>query len=275
MNKKTTAILVLAGLIGLVTAVSIWAWMQKRARDYEKNLRPVVQAVEAIKAYVPIERKMVTVIRVPQHAAADKAASRIEDVVGKVAMEAYRKDDQIRTTSLTTKDKIPGLSYMIPEGKRALTIRVDDVKGVGYSVHPGDRADILATYRDPVTGQQMTQIILQRLEVLAIDEAQMETSKGGKGAAKSVTFAVTPEEAAKLTVTDMEGTLRMVLRPADDKTFVDLKAIRLRDLVKPTVVPEDSVPLDPPTGQVIGDREPHKIRVFRGSEAMKEVPVFE
>jgi pilus assembly protein CpaB len=274
MNKKTTGILVLAGLIGLCTAIAIYMWMQKHQEDVERNRTDVVRAVVQIKPRTVIERKMVAIHRINKADLAQHAAVRLEDVVGKVTLEGYKVDDQIRTAGLTSKDKVPGLSYLIPEGKRALTIKVDDVKGVGYSVHPGDRADILATYRDPITGQQLTQIILQRLEVLAIDEAQMDTSKGGKGAAKCVTFAVTPEEAAKLTVTDMEGALRMILRPDNDKGVVDLKAIRLRDLVKPYNVPSDSELMQPPPGSLpIGDREPPKVRVFRGSEPVKEITV--
>lgn len=274
MNKKTTGILIAAGVVGILTATLVYAWMKRHEQVSEQSKRDVVVAVVPIKAYAPITEKMVTIKRVSKDVAADKAAHTLQEVVGKFPVEGYKKDDQIRTVGLTT--KAAGLSFAIPEGKRALTIRVDDVKGVGYSVHPGDRADILATYRDRTTGEQMTQIILQRVEVLAIDEAQMDPSKGGKGAAKCVTFAVTPEEAAKLTVTDMEGALRMVLRPEDDKSVVDLKAIKLRDLVRPVALPEDSVPLQPPSSPVmIGDPQPRKIRVIKGSEPLKEVTVPE
>jgi len=279
MNRKaTTGILIAAGVVGIATAALIWAWMRKQSEQSEMNKQEVVVAAVAIKPYTPITENMITVKRMDKDFLADRAATRKQDVVGKVTVDAYKESDQIRLTSLTTKDRAPGLAYVIPEGKRALTIRVDDVKGVGYSVHPGDRADILATYRDPVSGQQMTQIILQRLEVLAIDEAKMDTAKGDKGATKCVTFAVTPEEAAKLTVTDMEGALRMVLRSAADKSLVDQPAIKLRDLVKPTVVPEARPEdlLQPPTGPVvIGEKEPRKIRMIRGSEPAKELTVPE
>lgn len=276
MNKKSTVlILATAVVLGLITAFVFYHYVKTLQQETRKNRRDVVVAATSIKLGTVIQPQMLTVKSMYVDAIAKDAATRVDEVVSKVIKVAYKPDEQIRLTDLTTKDKLPGLSYAIPDGKRAVTIRVDDVKGVGYSVHPGDHVDIMATYRDPVNGQQLTQIILQRMEVLAIDEAQMDTTKGGKGASKSVTLAVTPEEATKLTVTDSEGALRMMLRPEDDKTYVDQKAVRLRDLVKPQMVDTDSVPLQAAAQIPIGDKEPPKVRVFRGSEPVKEVPVGE
>ena len=67
-----------------------------------------------------------------------------------------------------------------------------------------------------------------------------------------------------------------MLRPEDDKTVVDQKAVRLKDLVKPSGAPEGSELVQPATPQVIiGDKEPPKVRVYRGSEPVKEITVGE
>ncbi|MSR64369.1 MAG: Flp pilus assembly protein CpaB [Verrucomicrobiae bacterium] len=275
MNKKSTVLILgTAIVLALITAFAIYRYLDKYRNDSERNRRDVVVAATFIKSRTVIQPQMLALKRMNKDSVAQGAATSIDEVVGKVSPDAYKQDDQIRLADLVMKDKLPGLS--IPDGKRAVTIRVDDVKGVGGSVHPGAHVDILATYRDPITGQQLTQIILQRMEVLAIDEAQTDTAKNGKGASKSVTLAVTPEEATKVAVTDSEGALRMMLRPEDAKDVADLPAVSLRSLVKPSAVPDDSQIVKPSTPQVlVGEKEPPKVRVYIGNQPVKDVTVGE
>lgn len=262
-------------VLGIGTALVVYNYINKLKDEAKKDLKPVVVAIKEIKTSAVLAPDMVTLVE--RESVAANAATRLEDVVGKVALMPYRKDDQIRLTEISDKDKVPTLSYRIPEGKRALTLRIDEEKGVGGSILPGNFVDIMATYQDPVTGQKLSQIILQRMEVLAIDEVQMDSSsRGAKGAIKTVTLAVTPDEAQKITVTYDQGALRLMLRPENENKVFETEAVSLAHLIKPAVAPPGSeVVKEMPVGVPIGAPEPPKVRYFKGSETPKEVTVNE
>lgn len=112
---------------------------------------------------------------------------------------------------------------------RAIAIGADEIKAVGTSVKPGDRVDILATYSEPNTHQETTQVILQNVLVLAVNKGETET-QGKAGANSSMTLAVKPEEAELLTAADRAGALRIMLRSPSDKTVVSSPGVTTHDL---------------------------------------------
>jgi pilus assembly protein CpaB len=143
--------------------------------------------------------------------------------VGRVALDRIRAKDQIRTSGLAKKGEAPGIN--IPPGKRAITIGVDEVKGVGNMIKPGDRVDIIATLTDPLARMETTQTILQNIGVLAVDKGRTDAQQGG-GASSSITIAVPPEEAERLTAADRLGTLRVMLRPVEEDVIVATEGVR-------------------------------------------------
>jgi len=61
-------------------------------------------------------------------------------------------------------------AFEIPEGMRAIAIGSNAIP-VGTSVKPGDRVDLLATYHDPRTRQEVTRMVMQNVSVLAVDKS--------------------------------------------------------------------------------------------------------
>ncbi len=89
---------------------------------------------------------------------------------------------------------------MLDEGKKAVTIRVDDVLGVGGFVQPDDRVDVLLTRTargasEGREGSAYTDLLLQDIRVLAIDQFADRDAKAKP--AKTVTVEVTTEDAQK------------------------------------------------------------------------------
>ena len=71
---------------------------------------------------------------------------------------------------------------------KAVTIRVNDVEGVGGFVLPGDHVDVVLT-RQLDKGSATTEVVLQNTRVLAVDQTADE--RAFKAAiAKSVTLEV-------------------------------------------------------------------------------------
>jgi pilus assembly protein CpaB len=266
----------LAIILGLVTAYFIWAYLRDIKKQSEANWQPVVVAVTDIKPRTTISRDMITLARFPQdHLAAD-AVTEIKQVEGKIALGRIRAKEQIRASDLVQKGQSPTLAYDIPPGKRAVAIAAGEVMAAGSSVKPGDRVDILATYHDPVSRQETTQMILQNVPVLWVNTG--ETDAAGPGGAKSsMTVAVTPEEVELLTAADRAGALRIALRPVQDQTIVTSPGVTVRDLGGGKVIgPADQPSSEPRSTQIIISPQPTRTRpeitVIRGTQEQTMSP---
>jgi pilus assembly protein CpaB len=151
---------------------------------------------------------------IPAGAVHPQAARRIEDVANRVAVTPIFAGEQVLTPKLATPGVSVGLSYVLPKDKRAMTIAVNEVVGVAGFVFPGDHVDVVGTVRgEGGDDLNMTKIVLQNVEVLAI--AQKVDQKPGEDprVTTSATLAVTPDQAESLAQIDNYGRVRLALRP--------------------------------------------------------------
>jgi pilus assembly protein CpaB len=231
MAKRSGAggILLAAIILGLLTAYLFVTQIRKYKEGAEADWVKVVTATKEIKPNTTITRDMITIERVPPNIRADNSVERLEDVEGRIAISRIRFKDQVRDGDLLKKGQTPTLALEIPVGKRAVAIKADEVSAVGASVKPGDRVDVLATYHDPVTKQDTTQMILQNVPVLAVNQGETQGANT-QGAKSSMTLAVLPEEVELLTAADRAGVLRVSLRGMNDDKIINSPGITVRDL---------------------------------------------
>src|SRR5581483_4110551 len=146
------------------------------------------------------------------------------------------------------KSKITGpgqratLSAMLNDGLKAVTVRVNDVDGVGGFVLPGDHVDVLLT-RQLEKNNGNTEVILQNVRVLAIDQIADERLEK-PSVAKAVTLEVDIVGAQKLSLAVSVGSLSLMLRKAGEVRNQYTRKITLSDLGAP------STPVATPTGPV-------------------------
>lgn len=173
---------------------------------------------------------------------------------------------------LILKDKVSGfggratLSQIIEEGKRAITIRVNDVSGAAGFILPSDRVDVLLTINPGGDRlQTYTNILLEDVRVLAIDQVASESQEGAI-VAKAATLEVEVEDAQRIVLASTIGSLSLTLRnvlaaaETEEGEKAPNKTIRFRDLG-----PESS-----PTVAATGPRPPSpytSMRVVRGTAA--------
>lgn len=187
-----------------VTVTSSKAAMARTAR--------VVVAKKQIPAYTAITQDMVYQKEVAESSVEPGAAS-LEEVIGSITKQEIVQGRQVVRSMLFDKREAAGLAFSIPAGKRAVTIRVNEVIGVGGFVKPGDRVDILGTFKSDVSSVDMTTTVLRNIEVLAVAQEMDEKDRNKARVAASVTLAVTPAEAEKLVLAEELGSLRLALCP--------------------------------------------------------------
>lgn len=132
------------------------------------------------------------------------------DAVGRGLIAAVRTNEPILTSELAEKGSGAGLPIIIPEGKRALSIRVDEIIAVAGFVIPGTRVDVLLTIEQ--NGDTRTQVILQNMTVLAAGQTVQRDEEGNPMSVSVVTLLVTPSEAEKLTLAAQKGRVQLALR---------------------------------------------------------------
>ncbi len=124
------------------------------------------------------------------------------------------------------------LSLLLPEGMRAVTIKVNEVRGVGGFIQPKDRVDILMTEKNAATAKaspRRTSVLLQDILVMAIGQ-NVSTQNYKPTVTNSVTVAVNLQDAQKLALAITVGHLSLALRNPLQAGKLASSEVSLQDL---------------------------------------------
>jgi pilus assembly protein CpaB len=159
-------------------------------------------------------------------------ASSKADVVGRGVMSSLQENEPILDSKLAPKGAGGGLPVIIDQGKRALTMRVNDVSGVAGFVTPNTRVDVLFTIDDKVnTTEPSTRIIMQDVRALAAGQSIQPDKDGKPVSVGVVTFLVSPEQAETLALASQQGSIQLALRNQLDTARVKTTGTRTSALL--------------------------------------------
>jgi pilus assembly protein CpaB len=229
-NAKAILLLALAVLLGLAAALYAARWMSERANVGTK----VVVAAVDIELGSRLQPHMLTTVEwpsgsVPSGAFKDTAA--LQDRVAKVGV---LRGDAVLERKLAPAGTKGGLSAVISEGKRAMTVRVNDVVGVAGFALPGNYVDVMVNTGQDAKGAHHDPISLTVLEhvlVLAVAQEAGRDETRPK-VVSAVTLEVSLLEAEKLDLARSVGTLSLVLRNQLDKATVATRGVTRAQLLK-------------------------------------------
>ena len=237
LNKK---ILALAIIMAFVTCMLLYFYISGLSSDSEIEYTEAYAASVEIPARTVVEDKMIVKVQVPK---GTKIAAGISDkskIVGRLTKERIIKDELILPDRLYNDEKT-NMAFIIPAGKRAVTIGVNEVTEVGDFLIPGDYVDVIATFDEAnveIGGSKIyypkyTKIILQNIQVLGVAQNMQVLKEKDKDLPASVTLAVTPGEAERLVLADESGVLRLALKPAADNSTIQANGVIKDDMVLP------------------------------------------
>lgn len=233
-NNRFFIVLGGALLFGLLAAVSVSRYLSS-AQAYTKNLNSVAVAKVAIPLGTKITPDQLTVVQFPKESIPDGAFDSPEKLAGRVAVVNISAREPVTEARLAPIGTAGGLSAVIPEGYRAMTVKVDDVVGISGFIMPGTLVDVVVVI-DPAekAGMQdpISKIVLQNIKVLAngVNIDQPEDQREANSV-KAVTLLVTPEQAEKLALASSEGKLQLVMRNSIDQGDEQTKGINKRGLL--------------------------------------------
>lgn len=217
MSSRTLTLVVLSVVFGLGAAWMANNWLSDRLNaSPDDNMQGVLVAAVEIPFGTMIEAQHVTLVRMPKGTAPDDSFDSPEKAIGKIATFSMLRGDILRSARLAEHLGGSTLASLIESDKRAISVRVDDVVGVGGFLLPGNRVDVLATKKTGNANAQ-AETILEDLRVLAVDQTA-STDKTQPVVVRAVTLEMTPEEAEILVKAMAEGRLQLALRnPLDNQ----------------------------------------------------------
>ncbi len=149
-------------------------------------------------------------------------------------MRAMEKDEAIMEVKITRPGEAAGLTSRLEKGKRAFAISVDVASGVSGFLRPGDDVDIIWTgsLRGAVEGAsgELTRLILPSIRLVAIDQSA-GSDVTGTTIARTVTVAVTPEQAISLAQAQSTGRLSLALVGVEDEAITAAIEVDQRKLL--------------------------------------------
>jgi pilus assembly protein CpaB len=240
LRTSTIVMIGFAVVFGLLAVFIAQAWLNNQAsmqaKNMEANKKPVamqtvVVAKEPLRFGTELTAAMLKEVPWPADALPSGAYSKISDVLHggrRVVLTAIEKDEPVLPLKITGPGERATLSALVHKGMKAVTIRVNDVEGVGGFVLPGDRVDVVLT-RQIDKGSASTEVVLQNARVLAVD--QIADERAAKATvAKSVTLEVSTVEAQKVWLAASVGNLSLLLRKAGETADTRTRMITLKDL---------------------------------------------
>lgn len=229
-NIKAMGLLILALMIGLAAAVYASGWVSRQGNIASNK---VVVAVVDIELGSKINAQMLSTTDWPSGSVPVGAFNDLKDVQDRVAKVSVLRGEAILEGKLAPVGTKGGLSAVIAPGKRAMTVRVNDVVGVAGFALPGNYVDVMVNaQQERAKGEEAKQIsktVLEHVLVLAIaQEASRDDTK--PKVVNAVTLELSPEDSEKLDLARSVGTLSLVLRNQVDKTTVTTNGITKRQL---------------------------------------------
>lgn len=240
--------IVISVIIGLAAVILASRWVTQQA---DVSTRQVVVAKMNIDLGTRLTPEMVAVQDWPEGSIPQGAIlAKDRDVLindpktkeARVVRANILKGEPISESKLAPAGAQPGLSFAIKEGKRAITVRVNDVVGVAGFALPGNYVDILVNTTDDTANtvgenKTISKIVLEHILLLAVAQ---ETSQGeGKPkVVNAVTLEVTPDQAEKIDLARSVGSLSLVLRNQIDNAPVATVGVYKKDLLKHLAEPK-------------------------------------
>jgi pilus assembly protein CpaB len=230
MRNRIFAVLAIAVLAGGGLAYGTYNMMNNGNNVKVVNVKtqPVVVANADLSLGAELKPEDLKVSHFPDGQAPEGAFVRPEEIVGRGVIVSIVKNEPILPAKLASKEAGSGLPPVIPEGMRAVSVRVNEVIGVAGYVLPGTRVDVLATAsptNNPI--DMTTKVVLANVQVLTAGTRMEQDQKDGKPVQVTVvTMSVTPEQAERLALASTEGKIQLALRNPLDQSSPATPGIR-------------------------------------------------
>ena len=241
MNQNESRTFWISILCAIFAVLILYSYTNEQksqlAAQYAEEVLVVV-AKSDINEMETIDASMLEISKKPTTFAEPGSIANPDEIIGQVALVPIKAKEQVLESKVMKPGPVTGLSMQVAPGKRALTIPIDEMRGVAKLIKPGDRVDII-TAIDVGRGansRREVKTLLQNVTVLAtglkiVNELpRLFETVGKEDFIKNIrsdttfdnlTVEVSPDESQKLVylLSTSPGSIFFSLRhPSDNKT---------------------------------------------------------
>jgi len=245
-RKRIYTVLLLALTVGAIFALGTYRYVQAMPGPAAAvRTTPVVVAASGLDLGAALRPEDMRTINWPSEAVPAGVFSNPQELVGRGLIQPVAQHEPLLPAKLAPVGAGAGLPPMIPDGMRAMSVRVNDVIGVAGYVLPGSRVDVLVSISPTNQSTDMTsKVILTNVQVLtAGTRIERDVEADNKPVSVSVvTLLVDPLQAEALTLAATEGKIQLALRNPLDKTMPLTPGIKPAILLGQSSAPRSAVP---------------------------------
>ena len=118
----------------------------------------------------------------------------MREVEGRVVKVPIPQGNPVLFSMLAPEGTAAGLSGILSDEKRALTVKVDEVAGVAGFIHPGDHVDVLVDLPLQEAKDHFSKTILNDILVLTTGQIWQQKGENKPVVVNTVTLELTPED---------------------------------------------------------------------------------
>ena len=225
-NARPLAMIAISALLGLAAVAFGASWLQgKQTADTIQ----VVVAKKDLAMGTRLQADMLEIIRWPAAAPIESPMTTLEQVYDRVTNVQILRGEPLLKSKLAAVGEIGGLSAVLREGQRAVTVKVNEIMGVAGFALPGNYVDVMVNTPDS-QDNPISKIVIERIKVLAVAQ-DVASSENKPRVVNAVTLEVSPQQAEKIDLARSVGTLSLVLRSQIDTDSVSTVGARKTDLL--------------------------------------------
>lgn len=244
MNRTRMLVLALFSL-ALSAVIALFAYRFLQAR-LSSEMTTIVVATQRLPLGTRLAPEHLRVVSWPKSSLMAGSFSDSKELVGRGVVVPLSPGELLLEGKLAPKEAGAGLSSAIPEGMRAVAVKVDPVTAVGGFVLPGTHVDIILTGSpDERGGKDTSKVILEYVRVLSAGTS-LQDEDGKPRDVPVVTLLVSPAEAQKLALASADGKLQLALRNPLDQRQENPEAVRKESLFRGPSTLTEAAPVAAP-----------------------------
>jgi pilus assembly protein CpaB len=240
VRKNTIVMVGIAVVFGLLAVFVAQGWLNYQAELSRRTAAPpapkvatrtIVVATGPLRFGTHVSADNLREVAWPEEAIPAGTYSSVAELTSggkRIVLASIEKNEPILRSKITGPGQKATLSAVIQDGMRAVTVRVNDVEGVGGFVLPGDHVDVLLT-RQQERANGTNDVVIQNARVLAVDQLA-DDAADRPTVVKAVTLEVDTVAAQKIALAASLGNLSLMLRRAGEQVMDATRRVTTSDL---------------------------------------------
>jgi pilus assembly protein CpaB len=233
MNRNRMLLLAVAALAlsGIITFL-VFRLVQSRLQPPEQTTQILV-AAEKLPLGLRLTANSIRLAPWPKAMPLEGIFADPNEVINRGVIVAMLPNEPILESKLAPREAGAGLTPAIPDGMRAISVKVNDVIGVAGFVLPGTHVDVIMTGTPKQNDDVVSRTILENVQVLAAGQNVEQDSNGKPQNVQVVTLLVTPEQAQDVALASLDNRIQLSLRNPLDQEQKEPQAVQRTSLFYP------------------------------------------